>query len=283
MPYFRGFTGTSSWKSDSSFVTTGVINVKARKHIIEISELPCRKWTSQYKTFLIELAEKGVIKSFSENHTNDRVNFEISYKRGESLDALVKDKKHDAIIQLLMLSKEFKMGNMHAFDENDVIRNYITAEEIAEAHHHIRLNAYELRKELILEKLRQQEAIANNKSRFVHEINSGNLEFIRSNGISRSKLDFMSSLKIRGFESFTEITNKANLQISEKSHNDEKDFDYLLNLPIQSLTEEKSVELKAAAEVARKQLNDLNRKTARDLWRHDLDVLASKAEDLKLL
>ena len=53
----------------------------------------------------------------------------------------------------------------------------------------------------------------------------------------------------------------------------EKEFDYLLSMPLSSLTAEKIVELQNNATKAQAELKMIRKTTAEDLWRTDLDKL----------
>ena len=55
-PWYRGFNGTTTYNSDNnSYVFSGSYEVTGHDRL-EISELPIKKWTRDYKTFLEDMA-----------------------------------------------------------------------------------------------------------------------------------------------------------------------------------------------------------------------------------
>ena len=55
-PWYRGFNGTTTYNSDNnSYVFSGSYEVTGNDRL-EISELPIKKWTRDYKTFLEDMA-----------------------------------------------------------------------------------------------------------------------------------------------------------------------------------------------------------------------------------
>jgi DNA topoisomerase-2 len=52
-PYFRGFTGDISSTEKGGFLIKGKYNIIDDEYI-EITELPIRKWTRDFKNFLEE-------------------------------------------------------------------------------------------------------------------------------------------------------------------------------------------------------------------------------------
>ena len=76
MMWSNGFKGKII-KEDQKYVTYGIASKNDKK--IKITELPLRKWTEDYKKFLIDSEYK-----FNEYHTEKSVHFEI--RDGEEIE-----------------------------------------------------------------------------------------------------------------------------------------------------------------------------------------------------
>ena len=68
------------------------------------------------------------------------------------------------------------------------------------------------------------------------------------------------------------LYNQEGLESLKKSDRDSASYDYLIKLPIYSLTKEKIEELKAEKDKLLKQLASLDAKTVKQLWLDDLEV-----------
>jgi DNA topoisomerase-2 len=69
---------------------------------------------------------------------------------------------------------------------------------------------------------------------------------------------------------------KAEKDVDEQLQNIKdpiNDFDYLLNMPLSSLTTDKIMDLKKEAENTETELSDIQKLTPEDLWHADLDKL----------
>jgi len=306
VPWIAGFQGDVYMDSlFKSFTTVGRAT-RINNTTIEVSELPVGKWTVDYKEYLIKLCELGVIKNFVENHTCDRVNFRIT-ATADKIDQLVDDPEQ--IIQELKLTSSFSLENMHAFDSYNVIRKYSSTSDIIDSHFNVRLQLYQKRRTHLIKAAIASEAFARNKARFVDEILSGKLSlFSTVNNQIKSKIlkalssdDMAASLRKNGFQTFSEIYCElgenvldgpltaqekigleggesdsnvepvSDLPVAKKSSN--SGFEYLLSMPIQSLTEEVVFKLKNQASAARMTLLDIQRCSEADLWLQDLEKL----------
>ena len=68
------------------------------------------------------------------------------------------------------------------------------------------------------------------------------------------------------------LYNQEGLESLKKADRDSASYDYLIKLPIYSLTKEKIEELKAEKDKLLKQLASLDAKTVKQLWLDDLEV-----------
>ena len=77
-PWLRGFKGDMKLNEATlQFVSMGKYTTNFQTNVLEITELPFKKWTRDYKTFLEELIQADEITDIKEHHRDDSVRFEI--------------------------------------------------------------------------------------------------------------------------------------------------------------------------------------------------------------
>jgi DNA topoisomerase-2 len=142
-PWFRGFTGEVT-ENGEKFKFTGTIKQTGPAEV-EVTELPIRVWTQDFKDKLEEIikAEKApsFIKDYKDYNTHTKVHFIIQM-----------DEKHMPKVLAEGLEEKFKLvktigtTNMVAFDPEGRITKYDSAEDILKAFYAVRIKFYEKRK-----------------------------------------------------------------------------------------------------------------------------------------
>jgi len=280
-PYIRGFTGQiEKINGGTGFTSFGTVKQLSAKKVL-IDELPVGVWTNNYKAHLLKLQSKGMIKSFVENHTTSKVSFTLDLKPTQ-----LSRMKQQGLEKALRLSSNLQLTNMNAFDEHGKIQKLRRAEDIADAFFPVRLSLYEDRKAVLQSKMEHTAQMTKNKARFIEMVSAGQIDLV---GGRVSKSDTTNILRDHGFSTSSEldsIKNKRpirkggpdfedNLEdpVDDSSEND-SDFDYLLRMPLASLTAEKVDELTREAAKTEAELQDVVQATSADLWRADLEKLA---------
>lgn len=143
-----------------------------------MEELPCGNWTDDYKRHLCQLVEKDEIKSFSEEHTTRHVHFTI-IPTAQYIDS------PEQLIEKLKLKSNISLQNMVAFDANGALKRYQSPEQIIDDFFPVRLRGYDSRKQALMKRLVRDEAIARNKSQFVAQIISGQLDIFQFTASSK--------------------------------------------------------------------------------------------------
>ncbi|GBG92399.1 hypothetical protein CBR_g55332 [Chara braunii] len=297
-PWYRGFKGIieqvdrADQTRGKSYVVSGTIE-QVDETTLRVTELPIRKWTQDYKEFLETLLvgnEKTgppFIKDYKEYHTDTEVLFEIQLSEENMAAALE-----------VGLYKKFKMttnistSNVNLFDPSGQIRTYDGPEDILKDFYKLRLEYYSARKASQLEGLQYEMTKLDNKVRFILMVIKG--EIIVSN---RKKADLLAELKQLGF---TPLANKAvkkkgqNSALPEEegeeaTEEEEEDgagkgfgkgggYDYLLSMPIWSLTLEKVEELLRDQESKKADLETLMATTPSQMWDTDLTTFLAGYE-----
>lgn len=288
-PYYNGFTGDiiADQSKAGNYTCTGKIQ-RIDETTLEITELPLKVWTQDYKEFLEKMLvgdkEKKIeseILDFKENHTDDTVAFTI-YASKEKIDEFEQSKL--GLYGKFKLTSSFTTSNMNLFDANSRITKYTSPEEILDAFYEIRLEFYSKRKAMLLKNLRHEQLILSNKARFVEEVCKGSL--VVSN---RKRADILADLHRRGYdviekskksreddedmESFDDETNDAKLA---------KGYDYLLGMKIWNLTMEKVLQLRQELDEKIKAVDELDKRSITDIWVEDLTAIEAALDERDL-
>ena len=229
-PWFSGFKGTVTPVPDSTdtWVAEGAWKGTT------ITELPPGKWTQDYKEFLDEMVEAKTISGYKNDSTTDNVSFTIQGYQGEDF---CKDFK---------LRKTVHATNMHLFHPTTGIKKYASAEEILVDFVEVRIEYYKKRKAHLMNLLKKQLVILENKVKFVKMVTSG--DFI----IFKRK--------------------KASIEedMARKFAKVDDSFEYLLNIKTWQYSDEAVEDLTKEFEKARKELDTLTSTNVMDMWKSDI-------------
>ena len=183
-PFFRGFAGTLVRK-EGSFETHGCARWNGGT-TVEVTELPVGCWTASYREHLQKLVDKGVLKDFTESHTDRQVRFELGLKTRP--DTTAADDTVSVISGMgggasrpvppelakqLKLSKSTSTTNMHLFSPEGRMEHYTDAEQIFRHHYTARLELYGTRKAHQLAELQRQIQEHEERVRFVQLLLDG--------------------------------------------------------------------------------------------------------------
>jgi DNA topoisomerase-2 len=293
-PYARGFTGKIEKRSSGDgYMTIGRAK-KINNSTILIDELPLRCWTSNYKSFLVDLQQQGIISNFFEGHTTTKVSFTVTVKTSQMMKL-----ERSGFESAFKLKSSLLTTNMHAFDSQGTIRKYHSPEEIAEDFFEVRMKLYEDRKSVMESEMQYLALLARNKAKFIQAVTSNRIDLLSG---KKSKQETVQKLEELGFSTNTDLKavrndndpfrrnkllNQTDDEGSTETSTDEAsgegaltEYDYLLNMPLSSLTAEKVVGLQEEAIVKDKELEITRATSPSDLWRQDLDKLAPQLQKL---
>ena len=143
-PWFRDFKGTVTQMAPDRYKFSGIIKQTA-DHEVEITELPIRMWTQDFKDKIVEIikAEKlpSYIKDYDDYNTHKQVHFVIRMEEKYMKAAL-----EEGLEEKFKLSKSIATSNLVAFDAEGRITKYATVEDIMKEFFGIRIKFYEKRK-----------------------------------------------------------------------------------------------------------------------------------------
>jgi DNA topoisomerase II len=241
-PWYRGFQGTIE-----NLEIKGCL--KKEKDTLIITELPIETWTSDYKEWLDQKIQEGVIKDYEDTSTDTQVLFKIKCSP-ESIPIIEKS-----------LAYKLKLTNMHAFNFENTIQKYESLFEILEEFCIVRKDLYKKRKTFMLAELKERLPYHENVVRF----------------ITQQCFDMpIPDLKRKTPEECDKLLEQQKfIKISDS-------YDYLLNLPIKSLTSVHARKHHDELDSLKAKISQLEKKTPELLWLDDLETFHSKYSNGKV-
>jgi DNA gyrase/topoisomerase IV subunit A len=219
---------------------------KTNTTTIKILELPPSMTYEKYEELLDKLCDSKDIVSYDDN-CKDNIDYTIKFNRSvlEKLD----DEK---IIKLLKL-EESSTEIFSTLDEFGKLKIFETSEEIIEYFVNFRLTYYYKRKDFQLAKLNKELKILSNRGRFIKAILD---EKLKINNVSKDEI-------IIGIEEL-------------KLEKIDDSFDYLLRMPIYSLTKELFEKMKKDFTDKKVEIKTLEETDPKDMYLLDLSELKKK-------
>jgi DNA topoisomerase-2 len=282
-PWVRDFAGEITVDIErGAYITKGRITPTSNSSV-SITELPIGVWTNDYRNCLLNMMTKADIMSFSENHTTSKVSVDVKVNISKLQRYL-----HGDIYNTFKLRNALSTRNMHAFTTDMKIVRYNTPQEIADSYFPIRLKLYGDRKSLLECNMEYTATKIRNKARFIEAISAGKINLLRGRKSKdatialleemdfskHSDLDAIKTKYAAGRRTPAAVDSSELATSGEGSSNDStKEFDYLLNMPLSSLTLNKIDELNEDARKTEANLDDIKNSSKEDLWNADLDKL----------
>ena len=244
-PWFKGHLGKVVYNSELQRNESFGVITKNNTTSYTITELPIGIEYQKYCNYLDALCENGTIQDYDDqcDPKTDKILFNIKTTREFT-------KKHLDERKLLECFKLIKSlpETLNCIDENNRVKEFSSITEILDAYIDIRLKFYQKRKDWLLKNI-------------------------------RSELEKLSSkyLFVKGIVENTIIINKKTkedivkqLEKNEKIFKINGNYDYLLALPIHSLTKEKMEELKKQISDQKNLFIETKNKTIEQMWIDDL-------------
>ena len=279
-PWYRGFNGeiveVPTRTAGRSYQVTGIIN-QIDDTTLEISELPVRKWTQDYKEFLEDLVKpedknaQPLITEYKEHHTDVTVKFLVTLTEEKMREVLAA-----GLHNKFKLTSKISCSNMMLFGPDGIIKKYDTPEDILTEFFHLRLQYYGKRRAALLKAAESDMQRIDNKVRFILAVVNG--ELVISN---RRRVDIEAELEEAGYDRLLAKTKNPAAQPTPSNGEEAVDgeevvveggsYEYLLSMSLSSLTHEKVESLRAEAEEQRAAVELLRNTTEQQMWRHDLE------------
>lgn len=238
-PWTRGFKGEITKIDKHDYMVQGVWKVE--KDMVTITELPIGTWTSDFRETLDKYLADGSIKDYTDTSTDTDIHIKVKLGTGGV-----------PLIEKLLTDK-IKLTNMHAFNSKGVIKKYDSPNAILNEFVGVRLELYGKRREFMLSELKSRLPYHENVVRFIKQ---------------QCESTPVPDLRRKSPEECDALLEE------EKFEKIKGSFDYLLDLPIKSLTLKNAQKHENDLENLKARIVELESKTPSGMWLEDLSKLA---------
>jgi DNA topoisomerase-2 len=237
---------------------------------IHITELPIETATMPYTTFLEGLLDGGVdkngkkipaqIKDMVSLCTEVSVDFTVTFPKGKLAEL---ESQRDAngingVEKMLKLTTSISTTNMHMFDQNKRLHKYTSVEEIIEAFYGVRIEMYGKRKAYLVDEYTMRLSKLSNRARYIQETLNGTIDLRKKKS-----------------------NEVQELLESKKFDKHENKYDYLIKMPMDSVTEENIEHIMKERDNAKQELEMLMAKALESIWLEELNALEKEYDKYK--
>lgn len=242
IPFYNGFKGTiEQGETQNQWLIKGSFERISASKVL-ITEVPIGYDLKGYIAVLDELEDKKIILSYKDKSEDDNFLFEVNVGVVN-----LKNWDDETILTKLKLVKKVS-ENYTCMNENNKIEVFKNAKEILDRYIEVKLKYLELRKNNVISNIEDQIKIDFSKYIFIKSIVENKLTIAK-----RKK---------------SEIENDL-LQIQGIIKKDES-FDYLLNMNLLSLTEERMQKLESDIRINKEKLDVLKTKDVKEIWKEEI-------------
>ena len=248
-PWLSEFSG--EWIRDienkNKWYSKGIYKINEKKGEVHITELPPSWEFEKYETYLDSLVEKKIIKDY-DNNSSSGVDYLLKFKK-DDLQELISNGKLETILKIVDSDTE----NLTTLDENEKLKIFDCVEDIVKYFVDFRLGYYQKRKDFLIEKLSKELRVLAFKAKFIKSIIDKKLVV---NNVKKEVI-----IKWLEENKFEKIDDSYN---------------YLLNMPIYSLTNERYMELMKNAKDKKEELELIKSREPKEMYLTDLNELKKK-------
>jgi DNA topoisomerase-2 len=237
-PWTRGFKGKIRKIEKGDYLAEGSWTVE--KDILTITELPIGTWTSDFRETLEKMVAGDTIKEYTDTSTDMDILIKVKLGSG----GMVAFEK--------VLSDKIKLTNMHAFNSQGIIRKYDSPNAILYEYVGVRLELYGKRRDFMLNALKEKLPYHENVVRFIRQ---------------QCEDTPIPDLRRQTSEKCDELLE------AQKFVRIKESFDYLMNLPIASLTLKHAQKHEKDLVELKQKIVELESQTPKGMWLHDLSKL----------
>ena len=248
-PSLIGFTGTYTQDTENNkkWYIRGKFE-RINSSTVKITELPPSMTYEKYEEILDKLVENKDIVSYEDN-CKDNIDYTIKFTR-VGLEILSDDK----LFNLLKLV-ESETENFNTLDEYGKLKIFESVDDIIQYFVDFRLKYYQVRKDHQLDKMQHELKVLGNRGKFIKAILDGKI--VVNN---KSKDEIVSQIESIAIEMI------------------DGSYDYLLRMPIYSLTKEMFEKLKEDFSNKKDEIEKLKLVDPKDMYLEDLSELKKKVK-----
>lgn len=251
IPWYNGFTGTIE-KINNKYYSKGKYT-KLSVNKIEITELPIGTSIFDFKCMLEELLDKKAddFRNYENNSTDDQIKFMIQFMSTAVLEEYltIQDNGFTKLENELKLVSSKLLGttNMYAFNEHSAIQKYDSPTHIIKDFYKLRILYYQKRKDYLVNKIKYDMDLLQNKIRFIREVVNENIVIQKLKKI--------------------ELENRLDKDLYMKHDNS---YDYIIRIPVYNLTIDKVEELEAEYKRVYDKYNSVLSKDIKETYNEEL-------------
>jgi DNA topoisomerase-2 len=244
-PYYKGFKGTiEQGETSSQWLIKGTIERKGINKLL-ITEIPITYDLKSYIDILDDLEEKKIIQGYKDKSEDDNFLFEVIIA-----SKTLADWDDEMLLSKLKLIKKVS-ENYTCMNENNKIEVFDDIYDIIKRYIKIKLNFLNRRKDYLIKSIEDDIRLDFSKYTFIKKIVDEDLIISK-----RKKSDIEIDL-----EKIPNIIKK------------EDSFDYLLNMNLLSLTEERMKKLEDDIKSKKISLDKLKETEIKDIWIDELSKI----------
>lgn len=267
-PWYRSFEGEIPWLTkEKKFSTIGSYTIVSDTTVY-ITELPIGTWTESYYETLDKMLDEnkaskthsGLI-SYKKYHTDTTVEIHLRINKEKMEDYMDNPNKFIKAFKL-EASKPVQYTNMCLFDKDGHIRKFPDAYAIINEFYKVRLHYYKLRKEHKLKELKHDFDVAQARIKFIEGVVDTTIKVLN---IEEDKI--IEQLTVLKFPKFVKVQYSPEVELTGTPS-----YDYLLTMPIRTLTTAKIAALKKDRDERWAQYEALLLKTPKSIWMDDLNA-----------
>jgi DNA topoisomerase-2 len=246
-PSLNAFNGSYTLDPDNNkrWIIRGKYE-KLNTSTVKITELPPSMTYEKYEEILDKLVESKEIVSYDDN-CKDNVDYVVKFTRSD-----LEKYDNDKLFKLLKL-EESSTEIYSTLDEAGKLKIFESTSDIIQYFVDFRMTYYYKRKDFILDKLNNDLKVLSNRGRFIKSILD---EKIKVNNVDKQQI--ISQIESLGLEKI------------------EDSYDYLLRMPIYSLTKELFEKLKEDFKLKKEEIEKLKLTNPKDMYLIDLSDLKKK-------
>jgi DNA topoisomerase-2 len=251
IPSYRGFSGTVVKTDVKSFEIHGCIE-RINKTTLRITEIPVGVTYKKYIDTLDSLKEKKIISDYIDNcdTTNESIDFTIRISKA-NLEKIKDDYELRDKFKLISRVTE----NYTVLNENNQVEEFENPEDIAKQYVSFRLRKYQERKDFLLNSYKHDLIILQSKIKFIRGVIKGT--YVINN---KKKANIVDQIK-------------ADIQMIDDS------YDYLLNMPLYSLTKERIETLVNQFKKKKEDFTIIKSTEIIDMWKNDYSTLRKNIKE----
>ena len=248
-PWLAEFSGewTRDKENKNKWYSKGIYTINEKKGEVHITELPPSWEFEKYETYLDSLVDKKAIKDY-DNNSSAGIDYLLKFKK-DDLQELIANGKLEAILKIVDSDTE----NLTTLDENEKLKIFDCVEDIVKYFVDFRLVFYQKRKDYLIDKLSKELRVLAFKAKFIKSIIDKKLVV---NNVKKEVI--VKWLEENKFEKIDDSYN------------------YLLNMPIYSLTNERYMEMMKNVKDKKEELDSIKEKEPKEMYLADLNELKKK-------